>query len=31
MALTEFTNISRFGTVLEANFAAFPGLAWKAA
>jgi hypothetical protein len=30
MALIEFTNITRFGAVLEANFVAFPGLAWNA-
>jgi hypothetical protein len=27
MAVTEFTDISRFGPVLESNFAAFPGSA----
>ena len=31
MAVTEFTNISRFGPVLEAKFAALPEVAWNAA
>ena len=30
MAVTEFTNISRFGPVLEAKSAALPGVAWNA-
>jgi Protein of unknown function (DUF1810) len=31
MAMTAFTNISRFGPVLEAKSAALPELAWNAA
>ena len=31
MAVTEFTNISRFRPLLAAKSAAFPGVAWKKA
>ena len=31
MAVTELTNMSRLGPVLDAKFDALPGVAWNAA